>query len=156
MYTSSDYRTPLIFISGQFLGGFEDVNAMYSTGSLQTNYLNGLSNKEKCEKVAAISTREPLFWFPQSVNGNVVRCTGVLTSVASLTCVVAVHTTTSWGPYIAYYLVVDFVLRILAGSRLSLMGRLGTLLTALMKPDPRSGRPKQFASMCKSRRKEAF
>jgi len=149
------HRTPLIFISGKFLGGFEDVNAMYSTGSLQTDYLNGLSNKEKCEKMASISTREPLFWFPKTVNGKVVRCTGMLTSMTSLTCVVAVHTT-SWGPYIAYYLVLDFVLRILAGSKLSLVGRLGTLLTLFMKPDPRSGRPKQFASMCKCNCFEAF
>jgi hypothetical protein len=139
--------TPFIFISGKFLGGFEDVNAMYSTGSLQNNYLSGLSNKEKCEKMAQISTREPLFWFPSTVNGKVVRCTGMCTSVTAVLCVVLSYLT-SWGQYISYYLVMDFVLRILAGGKFSLLGNLATLLTTCLEKEPRSGRPKQFACMC--------
>jgi len=123
---------------------------MYSTGSLQTDYLAGLSNKETCAKMAALSTRQPLFWFPEQVNGTVVRCTGVLTCLTAVVCVVATHVAapSSWGPYLAYYLVLDFVLRILAGAKLSVLGRLATLLTLFVKPDPRAGRPKQFASMC--------
>jgi len=139
--------TPLIFVSNQFLGGFEDVNAMYLRGSLQTDYLAGISNKEKCAKVAALSTREPLFWFENSVNGNVSRCTAVLTCATALVCVGATYLA-SWGHYISYFLLFDFLMRILAGSKLSVLGRLSTLLTLFAKPDPRAGRPKQFASMC--------
>ena len=141
------FSTPLIFIGGKFLGGFEDVNAKYATGTLHSDYLAGLSNKEKCAKMAALSTRKPLFWFPDSVNGKVVRCTGTLTCGTALVCVIATYLA-SWGPYISYYLVLDFVLRILAGSKLSPLGRLATLLTIFMEPDKRAGRPKQFASMC--------
>lgn len=121
---------------------------MYSAGNLQTDYLAGLSNREKCDKMAAMSTRAPLFWFPSVVNGNVVRCTGMLTSSLALFCAMSTYIWPSWAHYVSYFLALDFILRILAGSMLSIPGRLATLLTFFMKPDPRSGRPKQFASMC--------
>jgi glutaredoxin len=141
------FSTPMIFISGKFLGGFEDVNAMYATGKLQSDYLEGLSNAEKCEKMAALATRHPFFFFPAKVNGNVVRGTGILTCLVAVACVV-LSWLTSWGQYIALYLVLEFILRILAGSRLSLLGQLATLLTLTMEPEPRSGPPKQFACLC--------
>ena len=121
---------------------------MYSTGTLQKDYLAHLSQAAKCEKLAAaVSTRPPLFWFPQQVNGQVLRCTGVLTSLTAAACVVLSYLFT-WGDYIAYYLVLDFVLRIAAGSKLSPLGRVATALTFCMEPEPRAGRPKQLASMC--------
>ena len=130
------------------MGGFEDVNNLYSTGALQENYISGLSNKEACEKMAAIATKKPLLYFPENVNGNVIRGTGVLTCLTSLASVVLSFVAPPWGQYLAYYLVLEFLLRIIAGSRLSLLGQIATVLTMSMEPDPRAGRPKQFACVC--------
>ena len=120
---------------------------MYATGALQSDYLAGLTNKEKCEKMAQLSTRQPLFWFPGQVNGKAVRCTGILTCLAATACVVASHLA-PWGGRISYGLALDFAARVLAGSRLSVLGRAAAPLALCLEPEPRAGRPKQFASMC--------
>lgn len=140
---------PVIYVKGAFLGGFEAVNQLYATGKLQDEYLKDLTQADRCEEflVKAKIGIEPLFWFPATVNAHVIRLTGILTCLSSLISAVSVHWV-PWGRYIAYAIFVDFVLRFFAGSRLSILGRTATLLTSPIKPKPRHGRPKQFATMC--------
>jgi glutaredoxin len=140
---------PIIFVRGTFLGGFEDVNQLYATGQLQNDYLKGLSQADRCEEFLAKSNIaiEPLFWFPVTVNAHVVRVTGCITSICSLVSAVAAQWV-DWGQYLAYALFLDFVLRLLGGSRFSPVGQVVTLCTRCLEPKKRHGRPKQFATMC--------
>lgn len=134
--------TPVIFIKGDCLGGFEEVNHLYSTGELEKKYPTIIPPKASAP---VKSTIQPLFWFPEKVNGNAVRITGVLTCFASACSVFYWKTS---GPYIADAILIDFVLRLLGGARVSPIGRLATILASPLEPQPRAGRPKQFATMC--------
>ena len=57
---------------------------------------------------------------------------------------------TGAGAYIAYFILLDFFARILAGSKFSLLGRLGGFIatSCFDETKPRAGRPKQFACCC--------
>ncbi|CAJ1952180.1 unnamed protein product [Cylindrotheca closterium] len=147
----SYHTTPLIFIRGEFLGGFSEVNALYAQGKLQDDYLIGLSQADRCEAFIANSDYEmsTYFWFPHKVDGNVVRLTGVLTFIASALCAILVHWEQFfWARYVAYAIAVDFVLRLLGGAKFSVFGRFAMLLALPLDPIPRMGRPKQFATCC--------
>jgi glutaredoxin 3 len=139
---------PAIFVKGDFLGGFEDVNAMYSTGQLEEEYFQRVSQADRCEMEARAikSGKKPLFWFPKMVNAYSVRFTGVITCLASLASCVGFRTV--WGPMIAGGILFDFALRIIAGPRLSVMSKIGCFLSKAFEPKMRLGRPKQFAGTC--------
>ncbi|KAL3913695.1 MAG: hypothetical protein SGARI_000526, partial [Bacillariaceae sp.] len=138
--------TPVIFIRGEFLGGFDQVNSLYATGALQRDYLAGLSQADKCEEFInkARLTKKPLFWFPETVNAYVIQISGVLTCMTATAAAILVWWF-SWGLYLAYGLAGDFLLRILAGTCLSPLGRIACLLAKCIGNKPRVGRPKQFA-----------
>lgn len=140
---------PVIYVKGAFLGGFEDVNQLYATGKLQNEYLKDLTQADRCEEFISKSKIgvEPMFWFPSTVNAYVIRLTGIMTCICSALSAVSVQYA-DWGRYIGYALFFDFVLRLLAGSRLSIVGRIATVLAMPLEPKPRHGRPKQFATMC--------
>jgi glutaredoxin 3 len=156
MYEKQKYKmTPIIFIRGEFLGGFETVNALYAQGKLQNEYLQGLSHglsqADQCE--AFISNTEyqmkPYFWFPEKVDGNVVRISGVLTCFASAMSAILVHLESFfWARYVTYAIAIDFFLRLLGGAKFSVFGRVSMLLATPLDPNPRMGRPKQFACCC--------
>ena len=147
--TTGHDTVPVIYIRGAFLGGFEDVNQLYATGRLQGEYLKGLTQADRCEEFIAKTNIgiEPLFWFPSTVNAHVIRITGIMICLFGALSAVSAYWF-EWGHYIAYILFLDFVLRLFAGSRLSLLGRIAMLLTQPLEPKPRHGRPKQFATMC--------
>ncbi|KAL3944922.1 MAG: hypothetical protein SGBAC_001013 [Bacillariaceae sp.] len=145
------HTTPYIFIQGEFLGGFSEVNALYAQGKLQEDYLKDLSQADRCEAFIANSNYEmsTYFWFPDKVDGNVVRLTGVLTFFVSALCAILVHWEQFfWARYMAYAIAVDFVLRLLGGAKFSVFGRFAMLLALPLDPIPRMGRPKQFATCC--------
>jgi glutaredoxin len=142
--------TPIIFIRGDFLGGFEEVNSLYSQGKLQEEYLQGLSQADKCEAFLVKKNLQatPYFWFPEKVDGNVVRISGVLTFFVSALSAILVHWELFfWSRYLAYGIAIDFILRLLGGAPFSLIGRIAMLITRPLDPNPRMGRPKQFATM---------
>lgn len=140
--------SPWIFMSGDFVGGYEDVNTLYSQGTLQREYLSRLTQADRCEIVAAKSTTKPLFCFPVKVNAHAVRATGVVTSlVATISCVLSLLVP-HWGQMLAYYLVIEFTLRIIGGARIAPLGVLAGYSVSWLEPKPRSGRPKQFACCC--------
>lgn len=135
---------PAIYIKGEFLGGFDDINDLHNSGELEKR----LTQADRCELEIQLakSASKPLFWFPQKVNAHAVRATGCLTSFSAIAS--AALYWTPYGSYIAYFLFLDFCLRILAGSFLSPLGRIGGILVACKEPKPRMGRPKQFAACC--------
>mmetsp|Transcript_45721 Transcript_45721/g.110786 ORF Transcript_45721/g.110786 Transcript_45721/m.110786 type:complete len:421 (+) Transcript_45721:47-1309(+) len=142
------YTTPAIFIRGEFLGGFKEINILYAEGKLQKYYLKDLSQVKDDQRDAIIlSKATPYFWFPEKVDGNVVRITGAMTSFASGICAFLVHYL-FWARYIGYALAIDFVLRLLGGAKFSLFGRIAMLTAVHLEPMPRMGRPKQFATCC--------
>mmetsp|Transcript_42737 Transcript_42737/g.103372 ORF Transcript_42737/g.103372 Transcript_42737/m.103372 type:complete len:375 (+) Transcript_42737:126-1250(+) len=145
------HTTPFIFIQGEFLGGFSEVNALYAQGKLQEDYLKDLSQADRCEAFIANSNyaMTTYFWFPDKVDGNIVRLTGVLTFFASALCATLVHWEQFfWAKYVAYAIAIDFVLRLLGGAKFSVFGRFAMLLALPLEPIPRMGRPKQFATCC--------
>lgn len=145
------HTTPFIFIQGEFLGGFSEVNALYAQGKLQEDYLVGLSQADRCEAFIQNGAYQmsTYFWFPEKVDANVVRLTGVLTFFASAVCAIMVHWEEFyWARYLAYAIALDFCLRLLGGARVSVFGRVAMLLALPMEPIPRMGKPKQFATCC--------
>jgi glutaredoxin len=146
----NNHRTvPVIYIKGTFLGGFDDVNQLYATGQLQELYLMDLTQADRCEEFMTKANvgKKPLFWFPATVNAHVVRLSGVMSCLCAAFSAVSVHWV-EWGRYVGYALFFDYVLRLLAGSRLSILGQLATLMASPLTPKSRHGRPKQFATMC--------
>lgn len=144
----TQHRTmPIIFVRGQFLGGFQDVNDMYTSGRLQSEYLTDLSHGAKVNAFVEKSQVDilPMFWYPVKVDANVIRAVGVMTCLISLVSFIA-GLWYEWGHYIAYGLFFDYVLRFFGGYRFSPLGNIGILLTSKMEPNLRFGRPKQFAA----------
>lgn len=88
----------------------------------------------------------PPFWFPNTVNNNVVRVTGV--QVCILSAISAGFHWKLWARYLAVGILADFTLRLFAGSPVSPLGMIATFVTSPWKPDFRPGPPKQFASFC--------
>jgi glutaredoxin len=152
VYEKQQYKmTPIIFIRGKFLGGFEEVNALYAQGKLQNEYSRGISQADQCEAFIANSEyhMKPYFWFPEKVDGNVVRIIGVLTFFAGAMSAILVHWESFfWARYVTYAMAIDFILRMLGGAKFSVFGRVAMLLATPLDPNPRMGRPKQFACCC--------
>jgi hypothetical protein len=92
----------------------------------------------------ANSAVKPLFWFPEEVNAHVIRVTGVFTFFA------AAKGAGQWAKYVAYSIVMEFVLRFLGGAKFSILGNLAFILTYPWEPKPRYGGLKQFAACCVS------
>jgi Domain of unknown function (DUF4395) len=142
--------SPWIFIGGDFVGGYEDVNTLYSTGKLQADIeskING-TQADRCEIIAAKSTTKPLLWFPVTVNAHAVRLTGVATFMISAASAVLAIVAPPYGQFLAYYLILDFMLRIMGGGRMAPIAMICGHLVSCWDPKPRSGRPKQFAACC--------
>jgi glutaredoxin len=137
---------PAIYINGEFLGGFEDVNALHDSGELEKH----LTQADRCEleMQSAKSGSGPLFWFPEKVNAHAIRATGILTSLAAMASAAMQLTWAPYGAYFAYVILFDFFMRILAGSFLSPLGRIAGVLVSCWEPKPRMGKPKQFAACC--------
>lgn len=142
--------TPFIFIRGEFLGGFSEVNALYAKGTLQQEYLKGLSQADQCDAFIVSSNyyTRPYFWFPEKVDASVVRITGALTFFASALSAILVHFEDFfWARYVAYAVAIDFLLRLFGGARISFLGRIAMFMALPLDPVPRMGRPKQFATV---------
>lgn len=146
---TSHKTTPAIFIKGEFLGGFEEVNSLYAQGKLEKECLEGLSQADRCEVYMATSHlfMKPYFWFPERVDGNVVRATGVLTFSAAAISIALELVDSLVGRYISYALAADFFLRLIGGAKFSVFGRIALFIALPFDPMPRVGRPKQFATI---------
>jgi glutaredoxin len=153
-----DHHTvPMVFLNGKFVGGCDDIKALYKNGELQRTHLKGLitrkqtMNTEKLETAQLIPMERstainPPFWFPNQVNNHVVRATGLQVFVLSV--LSAVFYYNIWGRYLAVGLLVDFGLRLISGASLSPLAMNATFMMCFFKPDFRAGPPKQFAAFC--------
>jgi glutaredoxin 3 len=148
---------PMIYIRGKFIGGCDQLRALHENGVLEKDYLYGLVGRKRTEGTETLETSRllpphrghavmPCFWFPNVVNNNVVRVTGLQVFILSvLSCAFFDEV---WARYIAVCLLIDFLLRFVAGSSLSPLGMFATIITGFWKPDFRPGPPKQFAAFC--------
>jgi len=153
-------QMPFCFINGESIGGCNDVRALQASGQLERMLASAIETTqvviESTSNAVSLSPKErghavmPLFWFPPTVNHNVIRVTGsVLCLLAILSVVlVFVFPTHHYGQWIAVYMVGDFTCRFTSGASLSLTCQLAVFMTANMPPDLRPGPPKQFASSC--------
>lgn len=148
---------PLVIIRGTFIGGCDDTKALYKSGELEQKHLVGLVQRKRTAGTERLETAKllpngrskamnPPLWFPNTVNNNVVRMTGV--QVCIMAAISAGFHWEMWARYLAIGLLVDFTIRMVAGSGCSPLGMMATFLTSFMKPDFRPGPPKQFASFC--------
>eukprot|EP00980_Cylindrotheca_fusiformis_P013641 scaffold3513_cov102-Cylindrotheca_fusiformis.AAC.2 len=146
IYSKTNHKTtPVIFMKGDFLGGFDEVSSLYSS-----RYFKGLSQADRCQAIMEKSklNSQPYFWYPQTINGNVVRITGVVTCFISSFTAVLIH----WEQlfflrYVSIAIAFDFFLRMMGGARISPMSWIGLLISKAFDPNPRNGRPKQFATV---------
>jgi glutaredoxin 3 len=147
---------PIIFIKGEFIGGCDELKALHAKDKL-IGKLDGLIGKKHAQGGSSLETaelipmkrgtaRNPPFWFPNVVNNYVVRLTGFQVFVMSI--LSAVFYDELWGQYLAVGLLVDFVLRMVAGSSVSPLGMIATVVSSPFKPEFRPGPPKQFAACC--------
>jgi glutaredoxin len=149
VYKKTNHKTtPVIFIGGEFLSGYSDVNKLYAQGKLGEDYLQGLSQADRCQAFMEKSKLKatPYFWFPEKVNGNAVRITGILSCFVSALTAALVHSAQIFFRYIAYALAIDYFLRSIGGARFSPLSWIGLLISMPFDPNPRLGRPKQFAT----------
>jgi hypothetical protein len=92
------------------------------------------------------TARNPLFWFPNTVNNRVVRLTGLQVFVISL--ISCIFHQELWARYLAVFLVVDFMIRMTVGSFLSPLGMIASFVASFFEPNFKPGPPKQFAAFC--------
>lgn len=157
---------PMIYVRGRFLGGCDSLHALHERGDLdKKEYLHGLIGRRRtmgtCETLETSRLRPPwrghailpFFWYPPVVDHRVVRLTALLVFILSAVSV-AFHGE-RWGHCIAYALLVDFLLRLLAGgSSVSPLGMIATVAVAVggggtaHQPDFGPGAPQQFAAFC--------
>lgn len=153
-----NHRTvPMIYVRGTFLGGCDRLRALQQKGDLEKDYLRGLIGRKRTEGAKALETSKllppyrvqaimPFFWFPNVVNNNIERVTSLQVFIMSV--VSCTFFNERWAHYIAVGLVVDFFLRLLAGSSVSPLGMTATVVTVFWEPDFCPGPPKQFAAFC--------
>lgn len=147
----------MVFVRGAFLGGCDDTKALYRQGVLEQKHLVGLVQTKRTAGTERLETAvlvpkdrsvamNPPFWFPNTVNNNVIRLVGA--QVCIISCLSAALHWKVWARWLAVGLVVDFSLRLVAGSGVSPLGMTANFLSSPFKPDFRPGPPKQFASFC--------
>ena len=155
--THKHKTVPAVFCRGDFLGGCEDVKKLRSNGQLEREILGGLIRKKQTKDTQRVETSHliptersqainPPFWFPNVVNNYVVRVTGF--QVCVLAVLSAAFPNDAWGRYTAVALLIDFVLRFVAGSMASPLGMIATLVTSPFRPQFKPGPSKQFAAFC--------
>jgi glutaredoxin len=154
----TNYGTvPVVFIKGKFMGGCDNIKALHEKGELERDALVGLIHRQRSIDTEKLETSKlvpverstainPPFWFPNTVNNYVVRLTGL--QVFVLSALSAIFYTELWGRYLSVGLLVDFGLRLVAGSSVSPLGMIATVASSPYKPQFKPGPPKQFAAFC--------
>jgi tellurite resistance protein TehA-like permease len=139
------------------MGGCDDIKALHEKGELEREILVGLIHRQRSVDTAKLESAKlvpmersmavnPPFWFPNTVNNRVVRLTGVQVFILSVLSASFPHEL--WARYLAVGLLVDFCIRLVAGSAVSPLGMIATVLCSHLKPNFKPGPPKQFASFC--------
>jgi len=88
----------------------------------------------------------PLFWFPEVVDNNVVRFTGVQVVIINVLAIIWRKYT--WAHYMILGLALDNLGRLVYGTGPSPLGQLARCAAVPLKPTFKPGIPKQFAIAC--------
>lgn len=146
---------PLVFVKGDYIGGCDTCKALHAKKELESKVLNGLIVKNRTTGTHRLETSKlvpverstachPLFWFPNVVNNYIIRVVGF--QVCALSVLSAAFLKEKWAHWLAAGVLIDFVLRFVAGSSASPLGMTAAFVTSFFRPQFRPGPPKQFAS----------
>lgn len=140
---------PMLIMEGSCKGGCDDFKILEHAKHLGTyaKYMKALPKSNEANRVYSSS---PLFWFPDTVENNVVRISGGCVTIISILCIAFYNeNNTQW---VVVGLMVDFLLRLLFGSSVSIIGMFAVMIVSVIRrglpPDLRTGAPKQFATSC--------
>ncbi|CAG9465915.1 unnamed protein product [Pedinophyceae sp. YPF-701] len=150
---------PYVFVGSDFVGGCAEVKQLSTSGQLQGKLAaagalrdaSGSSDSSDPQLYRPFGSWKArlapaLFRFPHTVDGHVVRVSGVLTCFTSIALGICGGLEQRWAHYATAAFFADFVLRFWAGSRASAIGTVAQLICARWKPDWRNGPSKQFAT----------
>ena len=134
---------PNVFIKGESHGGCMDIKALETSGRLDVLLAPFVGkDKNKGPEVSAMG----LLWFPETVNGHVVRLTSLLSSIYCILCVIFYRNyATRWA---VFALALDYLARITYGASYSVIGSVSSALLVNVTPKWAAGPPKQFAALC--------
>lgn len=146
---------PIVFVREEYIGGCDTLKALHNKKELESKILAGLIQKERTQGTDQLETSRlapversrachPLFWFPNVVNNYIIRVVGF--QVCLLSVLSAAFLDDLWGRYLAAGILIDFVLRFVAGSGSSPLGMVAQVVTSFFRPQFRPGPPKQFAA----------
>jgi tellurite resistance protein TehA-like permease/glutaredoxin len=134
---------PQLFIDGTKVGGCTKCKELQISGEFQSKIAPYMTKDVKKEPHIKNFN---YFYFPEVVNGLVVRATGTLSMIYAVLCVAFWdHRATKWA---VLAIAIDYLLRIVFGSGSSPIGMVGALIVSPMKPIFTPGQPKQFAACC--------
>jgi len=140
---------PMLIVEGTCKGGCDDFKILEHMKNLGA-YAKYMKEIKKSNEANRIYSSSALFWFPDTVENNVVRISGACTAITSILCVIFYNeNNTQW---VVVGLMVDFIFRLLFGSSLSIIGMFAVFIVSIIRknspPDLRAGPPKQFAAVC--------
>ena len=122
------------------------VQALQARGELDELIADLIVRDPTEERKSRGEAIQPLFWFPNTVNNNVVRLVGVQVFFC---CIIGIiFRDDEWIHWFATGLMLDYVARLILGSFASPIGMIATLLSSPFTPVIKPGPPKQFAAFC--------
>lgn len=137
---------PNLFVKGESLGGCMDVKKLEQEGKFFPKIAPFVGKPPPPSESTAKVTSLGLFWFPETVDNNMVRVVGGL---SSLYCVICMGTMffypTKWA---VLALALDYLLRVIFSGSYSVGGAVASVLLARVDPHWTCGPPKQFANIC--------
>jgi glutaredoxin 3 len=144
---SGHHTVPSVYIKGEHVGGYQQVAELIENKKIDDMVgdlkVDGASGKPNPDHHRAI---EPLFWFPNIVNGWTVRFTGMQASMLSLAGIV--FRESPWSKCIPMFLAVDYGTRLLGLGSVSILNNVAQVASKSMPKNLRPGASKQFATLC--------
>jgi len=161
--TTGQRTVPFVYINGSLVGGCNDTKALIDSGEFDMLVGDGDSaTKEAIKGLAGVDLSAPsvtgaLLEFPQTVDGRVIRWTGVQVFVVCVVIAAMSYLEYRSVKWLSVGLLTDFCLRFYGGAGVSPLGSISMLVVALWDlvggrwlgratgPVWGAGPPKQFA-----------
>lgn len=135
---------PILFVKGQTVGGCTDIKLIEHNGELRSLFAPFIEAKK--ENSSAHIPNLGLLWYPEVVDSNAIRLTSCLTFIYAIFCIGFYdHRPTQW---VVLALAIDYLIRVIYGEAVSLLGAIATLLLCRSTPNYTCGAPRQFAASC--------
>jgi len=153
---------PFVYINGTLIGGCNDTKQLIESGDFDMLVGDDSGAKISLANLAGVDLSAPsvtgaLFEFPQTVDGRVIRWTGVQVFVVTVVIAAMSYLEYASVKWLSVGLLTDFCLRLYGGAGISPLGSLSMMIAALwdlvggrwLKRDTGpvwgAGPPKQFA-----------